>query len=296
MRPPRAVPPQAATTLLRWWGLGSVSDRARVGARYLAAVTFDLKGVVASRLGENYDLHEQYVNPTLVEVFRTIGFDRVYARGEDAYLWDRAGTRYLDMLGGFGVAAVGRNNPVVAGAIRDVLDMDLPNMVQMDCALLSGLLAEAIVQRTPPTSTPCTSVTREPSRWRPPSSLRAPPPGATALHTSPVVGTASPWARCRPWATMSSGRDSGSCWPVTRWPPDGAAPGACSPLSTGVWSPTSSAPARRCRARTCRWRPWCAADPSTRPCSAAWSAAGCTHPVLAATIWPWPPGLPRCMY
>jgi ornithine--oxo-acid transaminase len=53
------------------------------------------------------------------------------------------------MLGGFGVAAIGRNNPVVAGAIRDVLDMDLPNMVQMDCALLSGLLAEAIVQRTP---------------------------------------------------------------------------------------------------------------------------------------------------
>ncbi len=71
------MPPQAATTLLWWWGLESVAEGARVGARYLAAVTFDLKGVVASRLGENYDLHEQYVNPTLVEVFRTIGFDRV---------------------------------------------------------------------------------------------------------------------------------------------------------------------------------------------------------------------------
>ena len=91
-------------------------------------MAYDIKNIVANRLGENYELHEQYVNPTLVDVFRTIGFDRVY----------------------FGVAAVGRNNPVVAGAIRDVLDMDLPNMVQMDCALLSGLLAEAIVQRTPP--------------------------------------------------------------------------------------------------------------------------------------------------
>ena len=29
-------------------------------------------------------------------------------------------------------------------AIRDVLDLDLPNMVQMDCSLLSGLLAEAL--------------------------------------------------------------------------------------------------------------------------------------------------------
>ncbi len=118
--------------------------------RYLARVAYDLKGIVANRLGENYELHEQYVNPTLVDVFRTIGFDRVYARGEGAHLWDTDGVRYLDMLGGFGVAAVGRNNPVVAGAIRDVLEMDLPNMVQMDCALLSGLLAEAIVLRTPP--------------------------------------------------------------------------------------------------------------------------------------------------
>jgi acetylornithine/succinyldiaminopimelate/putrescine aminotransferase len=112
-------------------------------------VSFDLKRLVADRFGENYELHEQHVNPTLVDVFRTIGFDRVYARGEGAYLWDDQGEQYLDMLGGFGVAAIGRNNPVVAGAIRDVLDMDLPNMVQMDCALLSGLLAEAIVQRTP---------------------------------------------------------------------------------------------------------------------------------------------------
>ncbi|MSO44016.1 MAG: aspartate aminotransferase family protein [Thermoleophilia bacterium] len=113
-------------------------------------MSFDLKSLVADRIGENYELHERYVNPTLVDVFRTIGFDRVYTRGEGAYLWDDAGERYLDMLGGFGVAAVGRNNPVVAGAIRDVLDMDLPNMVQMDCALLSGLLAEALVARTPP--------------------------------------------------------------------------------------------------------------------------------------------------
>ena len=112
-------------------------------------MSFDLKRLVADRFGENYELHEQHVNPTLVDVFRTIGFDRVYARGEGAYLWDDQGEQYLDMLGGFGVAAIGRNNPVVAGAIRDVLDMDLPNMVQMDCALLSGLLAEAIVQRTP---------------------------------------------------------------------------------------------------------------------------------------------------
>jgi hypothetical protein len=40
--------------------------------------SFDLKKIVAERLGENYELHEKYINPTLVKVFRTIGFDRVY--------------------------------------------------------------------------------------------------------------------------------------------------------------------------------------------------------------------------
>src|SRR5204863_4340534 len=42
-----------------------------------------------------------------------------------------------------------RNHPAVKQAIRDVLDLDLPNMVQLDCSLLSGLLAEALVKRTP---------------------------------------------------------------------------------------------------------------------------------------------------
>jgi acetylornithine/succinyldiaminopimelate/putrescine aminotransferase len=111
---------------------------------------FDIKQIVAQRLGENYELHEKYINPTLVKVFRTIGFDRVYARAKGQYLWDKEGNRYLDMLSGFGVYSIGRNHPVVAQAIRDVLDLDLPNMVQMDCAFLAGVLAEALVKKCPP--------------------------------------------------------------------------------------------------------------------------------------------------
>jgi len=112
--------------------------------------TFDIKRVVAERLGENYDLHEQYVNPTFVKVLRTIGFDRVYARAQGAYLWDKEGNRYLDMLSGFGVFSIGRNHPGVAQVVRDTLDLELPNMVQMDCSFLSGLLAEALVKHCPP--------------------------------------------------------------------------------------------------------------------------------------------------
>lgn len=111
---------------------------------------FDIKSLVQSRMGENYDLHDQYVNRTLVKVLRTIGFDKVYRRAEGCYLYDEQDHAYLDFLSGYGVYNIGRNHPEVAQAIRDVLDLDLPNMVQLDCALLSGLLAEAIVKLTGP--------------------------------------------------------------------------------------------------------------------------------------------------
>lgn len=113
-------------------------------------MSFDLKEMVAARLGENYDLHDKHINRTLVKVQRTIGFDKVYARAQGAYLYDMDGKDYLDFLSGYGVFNMGRNHPEIQKAIRDVLEMDLPNMVQMDCSLLSGLLAEAITKRTGP--------------------------------------------------------------------------------------------------------------------------------------------------
>ena len=110
---------------------------------------FDLKSLVAARMGENYELHSQHLNPTLVQVQRTIGFDRVYVRAKGAYLYDDEGHEYLDFLSGYSVFNIGRNHPVVARAVHDALDLDLPNMVQMDCSLLSGLLGEALLGKMP---------------------------------------------------------------------------------------------------------------------------------------------------
>src|SRR6476646_4158086 len=110
----------------------------------------DLKAIIAARRGDNYQLHERHLNRTLVAAQRVIGFDKVYAQAEGAYLYDLDGADYLDFLSGYSVFNIGRNHPAVKQAIRDVLDLDLPNMVQMDCSLLSGLLAEALVKRTPP--------------------------------------------------------------------------------------------------------------------------------------------------
>src|SRR5438309_708229 len=113
-------------------------------------MSLDLKSLITTRLGENYALHERHLNPTLVRVQRIIGFDQVYARAEGAYLYDLDERDYLDFLSGYSVFNIGRNHPLVKKAITDVLELDLPNMVQMDCSLLSGLLAEAITKRTPP--------------------------------------------------------------------------------------------------------------------------------------------------
>jgi ornithine--oxo-acid transaminase len=112
-------------------------------------MSFDIKSLVAARMGENYDLHSQHLNPTLVEVLRITGFDKVYTRAEGAYLYDQAGNAYLDFLSGYSVYNMGRNHPVIKKAIRDILDLDLPNLVQLDCSLLSGLLGEALLKKTP---------------------------------------------------------------------------------------------------------------------------------------------------
>ncbi len=113
-------------------------------------MAFDLAKLIADRSGENFQLHNQHLNPQLPRVLKTIGFDRFYVRGEGCYLWDAEGHRYLDLLSGFGVYALGRSHPTVKAALHDAVDADLANLVQLDCALLPGLLAEALVARAHP--------------------------------------------------------------------------------------------------------------------------------------------------
>jgi acetylornithine/succinyldiaminopimelate/putrescine aminotransferase len=113
-------------------------------------MSFELNELMDARGGENFRLHSEYLNPQLAKVLKTIGMDRFYERGEGCYLYDRAGERYLDFLSGFGVFALGRSHPVIKKALKDAIDLDLPNLVQLDCALLPGLLAEALVGRTHP--------------------------------------------------------------------------------------------------------------------------------------------------
>src|SRR6478736_7260291 len=106
---------------------------------------FSLEALLDSRRGEDLDLWAQTINPQFVRVLRTIGFDRTWARAEGAYLYDADGTRFLDLLGGFGMYGVGRNNPVVRAALVEALELETPGMLAMGTTLLPGLLAEALI-------------------------------------------------------------------------------------------------------------------------------------------------------
>src|ERR1700742_998533 len=108
-----------------------------------------VRELVAARGGESLELWAKTINPQFARVLKTIGFDRTWTRAEGAYLWDAKGVRFLDMLGGFGMFNVGRNNRNVRAALVEALELDLPGGVQLGASPLPPLLAEALLARAP---------------------------------------------------------------------------------------------------------------------------------------------------
>src|SRR5919201_1608929 len=108
-----------------------------------------LRDLLAEESGQELELYARTINPQFVRLLRTIGFDRRWARAEGAYLYDADGTRHLDLLGGFGMYNVGRNNPRVRAALIEALELETPGKVQLGVSLLPGLLADALLKRAP---------------------------------------------------------------------------------------------------------------------------------------------------
>ncbi|MGH2849255.1 MAG: aminotransferase class III-fold pyridoxal phosphate-dependent enzyme, partial [Solirubrobacteraceae bacterium] len=102
-----------------------------------------------ARNAEAMSLNDRYLNPQLGRIVRTLGFDRDWVRGEGAHLIDADGTRYLDLLCGYGTFAVGRNNPDVIGELHALLDAQSANLPQLGVSVLPGALAKALVERAP---------------------------------------------------------------------------------------------------------------------------------------------------
>ena len=101
------------------------------------------------RQAQRSSMHTRHLNEQLVRVLKTIGYDVGFQKGQGQYLFDRDGARYLDLLSGFGVFAIGRNHPALRQALKSVLDSDLPNLVQLDVSTLAGVLAERLLEYVP---------------------------------------------------------------------------------------------------------------------------------------------------
>ena len=112
-------------------------------------MTHDMAKLFAQGEPYHYAVHRRHLNEQMVKVFKAIGVDVGFCRGKGQYLYDRDGNRYLDLLSGFGVFAVGRNHPVLSEALKSVLDSELPNLVQMDVSTLAGILAERLLSHVP---------------------------------------------------------------------------------------------------------------------------------------------------
>jgi ornithine--oxo-acid transaminase len=105
--------------------------------------------IIASRTGEELELNDRHLNPQMGRILRTLGFDRTWVGGEDAHLIDSTGERYLDLFGGYGVFAIGRNHPEAIAAIEQAMAARTGNLPQLGVTLLSGVLAEALLARAP---------------------------------------------------------------------------------------------------------------------------------------------------
>jgi ornithine--oxo-acid transaminase len=110
----------------------------------------DLEQLLSGERDHPTALVEAHINPAFVRVLKLLGFDKRYVRGQGAYLYDEAGTRYLDCLTGYGTFACGRNHPVIRTAIQQAMNLDLPNLLHMGVPSLSGLLARELLAAAPP--------------------------------------------------------------------------------------------------------------------------------------------------
>ena len=114
-----------------------------------SSVSPTIAEILSERAGEEMALNDRYLNPQMGRILRTLGFDKVWAGGEGAHLIDDRGERYLDLFGGYGVFAIGRNHPTAVAAVRETMEAQTGNMPQLGVTLLSGVLAEQLLGRAP---------------------------------------------------------------------------------------------------------------------------------------------------
>ena len=112
-------------------------------------MVISIRDIIDTKLNQQFKLYHEFLNHQLLNVLKTLGFDKQYVRADNQYLFDKEGYRYLDLLSGYGVYSFGRNHPAIIQAVKETLDCQLANMVQFDAPLLAAMLAEKLTEYLP---------------------------------------------------------------------------------------------------------------------------------------------------
>jgi putrescine aminotransferase len=77
---------------------------------------------VEAYVEETAELYRRYLNPTLPNLIKFMGYGAVAHSARGMTITDSAGEEWLDFLGGLGVFSLGHSHPRVVAAVREQLD------------------------------------------------------------------------------------------------------------------------------------------------------------------------------
>jgi putrescine aminotransferase len=105
---------------------------------------------VESFVEETAEKYSRYLNPSLANLLKFMGFGTVPEHSHGVTLTDVAGEEWLDFLGGLGVFSLGHSHPKVVAAVREQLEqlpLTIPIFLNRRQADLAELLAEILPGR-----------------------------------------------------------------------------------------------------------------------------------------------------
>ncbi len=100
------------------------------------------------KFDEAYQLHHRYGNRAFAEMLLGLGFDLAIETAKGCFLIDEHNKRYLDFLGGYGVANIGHNHPMVKRALLHAIKSDEVFVNQAGLSLKAGLLLKRLSDLT----------------------------------------------------------------------------------------------------------------------------------------------------
>ena len=104
---------------------------------------------VDDRYHRCHALFQANINPKMMKVLGILGLDKSYKDAQGCYLYCEDGKQYLDFHSGEGATSIGYNHPQVITFIKAIMDKKLPNMIQLNCNVLAGMLAEKLLAKAP---------------------------------------------------------------------------------------------------------------------------------------------------